>query len=145
MTEWQDTARRDPDHTSREHIAAHGVGTRYATDGPQQLDLLDAIHRDPTPAATEDAERIRAAILADGKAHGGHISRNRVRAALTNPSGHLDVYHKRVGPAYSALHAEKLIEPSDDPLHIEVNDDHAGGNAGKIARGLRLTDKGWTA
>jgi hypothetical protein len=111
----------------------------------EQLDLLDALHNDPSPGATDDAARIRAAIIADGKAHGGHVSRNRVRAALTNPSGHLDVWPYRIGPAYAALHAEKLIEPSADPLHIEVNDDRAGKNAGKIARGLRLTSLGWHA
>lgn len=110
-----------------------------------QLSLLDAIHHDPAPSAHEDSQRIRDAILADGRAHGGHVSRNRVRKSLTNPSGHLDVYHKRIGPAYSALRAEGLIEASRDPLQIEVSDDVQGGNAGKLSRMLFLTEKGWRA
>lgn len=111
----------------------------------QQLSLMDAIHNDPTRGPADDAARIRAAILADGRAHGGHVSRNRVRRLLTNPSGSLDVYHKRVGPAYSSLRAEGLIEASRDPLQIEVSDDVTGGNAGKLSRMLFLTEKGWTA
>lgn len=116
-------------------------------NGHTQLDILDALAYDPAPLSADDAEKVRAAIIADGKAHGGHVSRNRVRLALTDESGVLRVFHKHIGPQYYALRSEGLIEYSDDPLHIEVNNDSSkrGRNGGKISRGLRLTDKGWAS
>ena len=48
------------------------------------LDLLDAVAENPQPVAQQYRDRIRAAIIADGRNHGGEVNPNRVRAALSN-------------------------------------------------------------
>jgi hypothetical protein len=98
---------------------------------------------EPTPSAAEDSERIRSAILADGKAHHGLIDSNRVRESLRNHDAmeNLDVFHKRIGAQYSALRQRGLIVRQG---YIESTDTH-GGNAGKPVPRWRLTEAGWIA
>lgn len=110
------------------------------TADPAQTSLLDLLDRDPIHAT--DADRIKAAIIADGKAHGGRVDQNRVRKVLTNSGGHLDVYPRCVGPAYHALYRKGLISPLG---YIDENHDRAGRNFGKPAMGYELTDAGWAA
>lgn len=104
-------------------------------------DLMALIDSDPIHA--DDSARIKAAIIADGKAHGGHIDPNRVRAALRNASGELDVWHKSVGPAYSSLKAAGLISES---VAIR-SEDHSkrGRNAGRWISSYVITAAGWQA
>ena len=106
----------------------------------EQASLLDLIDSDPIHSS--DADRIKAAILADGRAHDGRIDQNRVRRALTNNGGGLDVYPRCVGPAYNALCRKQLIKPLG---YVDVNGDHAGRNAGKPAMAYELTEDGWSA
>lgn len=107
------------------------------TDQASLLDLLDAdpIHRN-------DSDRVKAAIIADGMAHNGRVDQNRVRKALSNNGGHLDVYPRCVGPAYNALCRKHLIRPLG---YIDTNRDHAGRNNGKPAMAYELTELGWSA
>lgn len=104
-------------------------------------DLLDQLADHPSPIHFDDRDRIRAAILADGRAHSGIVNSNRVRDALTNDSGELDVFHKAVGPQYYALkHAGLIVE--GDPVR---STDRRGRNAGRWVATYRLTTAGWTA
>lgn len=105
-------------------------------------DLLQMLADHPSPVHQDDADRIRAAILADGRAHAGEVDPNRVRDALTNRSGELDVWHKAVGPQYAKLRALKLIEQRPNPI---LSTDRRGRNAGKWIHAYRLTAAGWHA
>lgn len=106
-----------------------------------QLSILDLVANDVTHA--DDAARIRAAILADGRAHHGRIDSNRVREALRNDDelGELDVYHKVIGAIYSALRSKGYIVRNG---YIDSTDKR-GGNAGKPVPAWRLTESGWNA
>jgi hypothetical protein len=106
-------------------------------------DLLMLIAEDPSLSAVEDADRIRSAILADGRAHNGLIDSNRVRESLRNhdPLANLDVFHKRIGAQYSALRQRGLIVRQG---YIESTDTR-GGNAGKPVPRWRLTEAGWAS
>lgn len=103
-------------------------------------DLLQLIDTDPLHK--RDGDRIRATILADGRANDGRISANRVREALTNDGGHLDVYPRCIGPAYNGLVRSGLIRTLG---YIDVNRDQAGRNYGKPAMAYALTEAGWSA
>lgn len=107
------------------------------TDQATLLDLLDAdvIHR-------TDSDRIKAAIIADGKSHNGRVDQNRVRKSLTNNGGHLDVYPRCVGPAYNALVRSGVIRTLG---YIDTNADVAGRNRGKPSMAYELTEAGWAA
>lgn len=104
-------------------------------------DLLDLMAEHPSPVHFDDRDRIRAAILADGKTHAGQIDSNRVREVLTNDSGELDVWHKAVGPQYHALKSADLIVEGD-PIR---STDTRGRNAGRWVPTYRLTAAGWSA
>lgn len=88
------------------------------------LDLLDAVAENPQPLAQQHRDRIRAAIVADGRAHGGEVNPNRVRALLTNDAGHLTVNPRRLAAAYCS------------PLLVKVgevrSDDTRGRNVGAV-------------
>lgn len=101
-------------------------------------DLLDLLAAEETFG---DRDRIRAAILTDGRTHAGAIDSNRVREALTNPSGELDVWHKRIGPQYHALKAAGLIVEGT-PIR---STDRRGRNAHRWIATYRLTEDGWSA
>ena len=89
-----------------------------------QLDLLAVVNH---PVSNRDRDRCDAAILYDGKTHGGVIDQGRVRRALTNTHG-LDVNPRLLSARYSVLRAQGLIRRDGWCL----NDDVAGGNAGKM-------------
>ena len=99
---------------------------------------MDAIDSDPQPRNADQTERIKAAILADGRAHFGIVNPNRVRKVLRD----MPLFHKRIGPAYSSLRAAGLIAKRDEPIK---SDDHEGGNAGRWIACYELTDAGWSA
>lgn len=99
------------------------------------LDLLDAVAENPQPVAQQHRDRIRAAITADGRAHGGEVNPNRVRAALSNHHG-LTVPPRMLSATYGVMRAEGLIERHG---WIE-NDDTKGGNAGKFVHRWWLTE-----
>lgn len=105
-------------------------------------DLLDLLAADQTPIAQDDAKRIRAAILADGRAHDGRVDCNRVRSRLTNNGGHLDVAPRRVGPQYHGMVRSGLLRTLG---YLDVNHDVAGRNAGRPAMAYELTEAGWSA
>ena len=105
-----------------------------------QGDLLELIDADPIHA--NDADRIRAAIIADGKAHAGRVDCNRVRLSLTNSGGHLDVYPRTVGPTYNGMVRRGLLRTLG---YIDTNGDEAGRNKGKPAMAYELTEAGWAA
>ena len=105
-----------------------------------QLDLLALLDGDPIHA--DDRTRIQAAIIADGKAHGGRVDANRVRRALTNNGGHLDVYPRTIGPTYSGMVRRGLLKTLG---YIDTNGDEAGRNKGKPAMAYELTAAGWSA
>ncbi len=107
---------------------------------PIFADLMSLLDNDPTHAT--DSARIRAAILADGKAHGGRVSANRVRRALTNSGGHLDVYPRCIGPAYHGMVRAGLLRTLG---YVDVNEDSAGRNQGKPAMAYQLTAEGWAS
>ena len=112
---------------------------QWSTDDHDDLMSLidsDPLHRD-------DSARIKAAILADGKAHQGQVDPNRVRLALRNDSGELDVFHKNVGPAYSSLKAAGLIAEGA-PIRSE-DTSKRGRNAGRWIPTYTLTAAGWSA
>lgn len=99
------------------------------------LDLLDAVAENPQPLAQQHRDRIRAAITADGRAHGGEVNPNRVRAALSNRHG-LTVPPRMLSATYGVMRTEGLLERHG---WIE-NDDTKGGNAGKFVGRWWLTD-----
>lgn len=99
------------------------------------LDLLDAVAENPQPLAQQHRDRIRAAIVADGRAHGGEVSPNRVRAALSNRHG-LTVPPRMLSATYGVMRAEGLLERHG---WIE-NDDVRSGNRGKFVHRWWLTD-----
>lgn len=105
-----------------------------------QTDLLELLAADPIHGA--DRDRIQAAILNDGKAHAGRVDANRVRAALTNKSGHLDVYPRTIGPTYNGMVRRGLLKTLG---YIDTNEDEAGRNKGKPAMAYELTELGWSA
>lgn len=88
------------------------------------LDLIaaDDIHARDRAAVTE-------AILADGRAHGGQIDPNRVRALI--PPW---VYPRVIGATYRGLAARRVIIPDG----WVVSQDVRGRNAGRPARSYRL-------
>ena len=100
-------------------------------------DLLALIDADPQPRNADQSALIKAAILRDGRDHGGHVNPNRVREALRDEP----LFHKRVGPAYYALKAAGLIEEAE-PVR---STDTKGRNAGRWIATYRLTDAGWAA
>lgn len=104
-------------------------------------DLMALIDSDPIHAG--DSARIKAAILADGKWHGGTINPNRVRDSLRNVTGELDVWHKSVGPAYSSLKAAGLIV--EGPPIRSQDTSKRGRNAGRWIATYELTAAGWKA
>lgn len=99
------------------------------------LDLLDAVAENPQPLAQQHRDRIRAAIVADGRSHGGEVNPNRVRAALSNRHG-LTVPPRMLSATYSVMCSEGLLERHG---WIE-SDDTAGGNAGKRLGRYWLTE-----
>lgn len=101
----------------------------------EQLDLLRSVADNPQPVAQQQRDRIRAAILADGRAHGGEVNPNRVRAALSNRHG-LTVHHAMLSAHYGVMRAEGLIERHG---WIE-NDDARSGNRGKFVHRWWLTE-----
>jgi hypothetical protein len=94
-----------------------------------QLDLL-AIAENPHPLADEARARIRAAIIAEARQHGGRVDPNRVRARLSNANG-LEVPPRMLSATYSAMAGRGELSSLG---YIGVNDDQAGGNAGKPQR-----------
>lgn len=105
-----------------------------------QGDLLALLDADPTHA--DDRARIQAAIIADGKAHGGRVDANRVRRALTGNGGHLDVYPRTIGPTYNGMVRRGLLKTLG---YIDTNEDEAGRNKGRPAMAYELTEAGWSA
>ena len=103
-------------------------------DFGDQLALIDS---DPQPRNQDMTATIKAAILRDGREHGGDINPNRVRSALRDQP----LFHKRIGAAYYSLRAAKLIERAG----VIESDDVAGKNAGRLIRSYRLTEAGWSA
>lgn len=101
---------------------------------------MDTIDSDPHPYNADATERIKAAILAHGKDHGGFINPNEIRKHLRD----LTPMHKRIGPAYSSLRAAGLIAKNKREEQVQSND-HEGGNAGRWIDTYRLTEKGWAA
>lgn len=94
-----------------------------------QLDLL-AVAENPHPLADEARARIRAAIVAEAREHGGRVDPNRVRARLSDENG-LQVPPRMLSATYSAMASRGELSSLG---FIGVNDDHAGGNAGKPQR-----------
>lgn len=103
----------------------------------QQLDLLAAVADNPHPLADRDRKAILEAIRKDAHDHGGRISTNRVRRALSNQHG-LTVHPRALSAAYSSLARRKVIVSLG---YIDVNDDERG-NAGKPCRAWQWVD--WT-
>lgn len=99
------------------------------------LDLLDAVAENPQPLAQQHRDRIRAAITADGRAHGGEVSPNRVRAALSNHNG-LTIPPRMLSATYGVMRSEGLLERHG---WIE-NDDVRSGNRGKFVHRWWLTE-----
>jgi hypothetical protein len=93
------------------------------------LDLLEAVAENPQPIAQQHRDRIRAAITADGRAHGGEVNPNRVRATLSNHLG-LQVQPQQLSATYSALSSQGVLVFD----HWGTNDDTRGKNAGKPQR-----------
>ena len=87
--------------------------------------LLDLIAADWTPFAEDDRNIIANAIRDDARAHGGHVSQNRVRPVIAGR-----VFHKRVGPTYRALCLAGHLRADG----WEVSSDEAGRNSGKPCR-----------
>ena len=100
-------------------------------------DLLALIDADPQPRNQDQSALIKAAILRDGRDHGGHVNPNRVREALRDEP----LFHRRIGAAYYALKAAGLIERGE----LIVSDDRQGRNAGRPIWSYRLTEAGWAA
>lgn len=100
----------------------------FAPTDSDTASLLDLIEADPMPWASDDRDRIEAAILADAAANAGHVSPNRVRAVLAGR-----VAPQRVGPTYRRLVLADVIAPDG----WELSDDLAGRNSGKPHRTYR--------
>jgi hypothetical protein len=98
----------------------------------EQLDLLAAVHAGPF--ASEDRERIEAAMRRVAADNGGLIDPNKVREALTNEYG-LTVYPRRLSSAYSGLRRLGVIERTDEKV---PNTDKRGRNLGKEQTVYRL-------
>lgn len=103
-------------------------------------DRMEQIDTDPQPRNQDATDRIKAAILTEGRRTGGHIDPNQIRKALRE----LTPLHKRIGPAYSSLRASGLIAKNERDAQVR-SDDHEGGNAGRWIDTYRLTAKGWAA
>jgi hypothetical protein len=67
----------------------------------EQLDILDAVNRNPLPWAVDDRDRIHAAWIADDAMH-GHVDPNCCRRMLTNDAGDLTVNPRRLAASYSS-------------------------------------------
>lgn len=100
-------------------------------------DLLALIDSDPQPRNQDQSEVIKAAILRDGRDHGGNVNPNRVREGLRD----VTLFHKRIGPAYYSLKAAGLIEEAA-PIR---STDTKGRNAGRWIASYRLTAAGWAS
>ena len=112
------------------------------TAGPDQIALdLDGIPAGPIPQRTADVlallrldpihdrdrARIVAAVLSDAVANGGQVNLNRVRAALQDRHGDLDVRPQMVGATINGLTRKGVLRRTG----WDVNEDSRGGNAGK--------------
>lgn len=132
--------------THIDRLASHRQ-PRQAHDLLDELASIEA-HRakmrdldgDPQPAQADATARIKAAILAHGKANGGVINPNLIRRTLRE----ITPRHKRIGPAYSSLRAAGLIAKNPREQQVQ-SDDTEGGNAGRWIDTYRLTEKGWQA
>lgn len=93
-------------------------------------DLLDLIQADWLPFADDDRNAIAYAIREDARRHDGHVSSNRVRAAITR-----QVAPHRVGPVYRALCLAGVLRVDG----WETSDDTKGRNSGKPCRTYRWT------
>ena len=89
-----------------------------------QLDLLSVANH---PRKDAERDRIDAAILYDGRTHGGSIDQGRIRTALSNRHG-LGVDPRLLSARYSVLARAGLIRRTG----WHPNTDTAGGNAGKM-------------
>lgn len=95
--------------------------------------ICDLINGDPIHA--EDRRRVAHAILSDAMAHAGQVHPNRVRKALSLPSGALIVYPRVMGPVYHTLVRSGHLRQ----VGWDVNDDAHGNNTGKPCRVYVLT------
>jgi hypothetical protein len=100
-------------------------------------DLLALIDSDPQPRNQDQSAVIKAAILRDGRDHGGNVNPNRVREGLRD----VTLFHRRIGAAYYALKAAGLIERGE----LITSDDRRGRNSGRPIWSYRLTEAGWLA
>lgn len=108
-------------------VPAHAVDERVAA-------ILELIAGDPAHA--RDRERIVTEIVRDGRANGGRVDLNRVRARLQNDQGDLTVYPRVIGAVVQVLARRKVLLPHG----FVVNTDHRGGNAGRPLRAWRLAN-----
>lgn len=106
----------------------------------EQLDLLSTVADNPHPLTDRDRRAILTAIRKDAHDHGGRISTNRVRRALSNEHG-LTVHPRALSAAYSSLARGKVIVSLG---YIDTNDDERGGNAGKPCRAWQWIDWSFT-
>lgn len=87
------------------------------------------------PTRDNERNRIDAAIIADGEAHAGWISANRVREHFTNEHG-LTVHSRLLSTRYRVLRATGVIEHPDDWENYAEwrtrSTDVRGRNAGRV-------------
>ena len=99
-------------------------------------DLLSLLAADWRPFAEADRNTVAGAIRDDARFHGGEVSQNRVRAALSALPVASQPKPQRVGPVYRALCLRGDLEVTG----WETSDDLRGRNGGKPARTYRWID-----
>ena len=85
--------------------------------------ILDAVHTTWLPSAEDDRAHIMSAIQAAATEHHGEVHASTVRRHLTR-----DVNPSRIGAAFAALVAQKVLIPTG---RYERNGGSKSGNANK--------------
>lgn len=106
---------------------------------PGTIAILRMVNGDPIHA--RDRTRLIGAIVADARAHSGHVSSNRVRRRLTDKHGELVVYPRMMGALYGALIHHKVLVVDG----WETNNDKRGHNTGKPCRTYVLASSYWAS
>lgn len=88
-----------------------------------------------SPVNLESRRLCVAAIVRDARTHRGLVDPNRVRAALTDPSGHLRVKSQVLSATYQRLRACRFLAH-----HGHVISTDRAGNAGKPLNLWRLIE-----
>lgn len=109
--------------------------TLFPSDWDAQADVVTAVAETPAHVADPEFELFVDALRADALAHGGYVSQNRVRKAMSNDGG-LSINPRRYSSFWPRAVREGYL---DKRFGEEPNRDKKGRNLGKKSKVRRWT------